>query len=205
MNERRPTQHELDVTGFRDACLGICPGCKREDQSLFLGGGSIEQGRVSPVTYSCGTCIIEMARNQRSMIPVILESPYSGDITANTYYLQRCILDCLARGETPYASHQMLTDALVDADPEQRELGIQSGLEWHWHAHHGVVYVDRGISRGMVLGVRHMIFTARKRIVIRMITKGLERNIFAQARDIFSSEECALKAGEDFKRMSAAC
>lgn len=61
---------------------------------------------------------------------VIIESPYKGDVARNKRYLQACIRDCLRRGESPYASHQMLTDALDDKDPEQRNLGIEAGLSW---------------------------------------------------------------------------
>lgn len=63
------------------------------------------------------------------MTPVVIESPYAGQVERNREYLQQCIRDCLARGETPYASHQMLTDALSDDDPEQRSEGIRAGLE----------------------------------------------------------------------------
>lgn len=80
---------------------------------------------------------------------VIIESPYAGDVERNKRYLQACIRDCLARGETPYASHQILTDALDDADPEQRVRGIEAGYGW-WDAAEAVVfYVDLGLSDGM--------------------------------------------------------
>jgi hypothetical protein len=80
---------------------------------------------------------------------VILESPYAGDVATNRAYLQRCIRDCLSRGEAPFASHQMYTDALDDSDPEQRKLGMLAGLRWLWCADAVVVYSDRGISPGM--------------------------------------------------------
>ena len=40
------------------------------------------------------------------------------------------IRDCIARGESPYASHQMLTEALDDTNPIERNAGIQAGLAW---------------------------------------------------------------------------
>lgn len=61
--------------------------------------------------------------------PVIIESPFKGWVSLNKAYLQACIRDTLNRGETPYASHQMLTDALDDGNPEERELGISAGLD----------------------------------------------------------------------------
>lgn len=64
------------------------------------------------------------------MIRVIIESPYAGDVERNKKYLQRCIRFCLRNGESPYASHQMLTEALDDNDPIQRHAGIAAGFAW---------------------------------------------------------------------------
>lgn len=97
---------------------------------------------------------------------VIIESPYRGDVTRNTRYLRACIRDCLKRGESPYASHRMLTDALNDDDPEERAIGIEAGLAWrhamspvfrndgaiigYSPARH-VFYLDIGATTGMLL------------------------------------------------------
>jgi hypothetical protein len=81
---------------------------------------------------------------------VVIESPFAGDVAANKAYLQRCIRDCLARAESPYASHQMLTEALDDSVPEQRALGIGAGLAFRLLAPNRVFYIDRGWSRGML-------------------------------------------------------
>lgn len=88
-------------------------------------------------------------------IPVILESPYAGDVEGNLAYLQRCIRDSLGRGEAPFASHLLYTQALDDRDPAQREAGIRAGFAWRMRAVKTVVYGDRGISRGMQLGIEH--------------------------------------------------
>lgn len=89
---------------------------------------------------------------------VIIESPYKGDVSRNKRYLQACIRDCIKRGESPYASHQMLTDALDDNDPEQRKIGISAGLAWRkalYISNTGlrrvtpVFYFDLGWSDGM--------------------------------------------------------
>lgn len=61
------------------------------------------------------------------MTPCIIESPYAGDVARNKAYLQLCIRWCDDRNMTPYASHQMLTDAFDDTDPVQRERGILLG------------------------------------------------------------------------------
>ena len=89
----------------------------------------------------------------RRMIPVILESPYAAGngrtVAQNEAYLNACIHDCLRRGESPYASHRMLTSALDDTIPRERELGIRAGFTWAAFAQAVVVYVDHGISAGM--------------------------------------------------------
>ena len=83
------------------------------------------------------------------MILVIVESPYAGNVERNLAYLEACLLDCLKRGESPYASHKMLTTCLDDNDPEQRKLGIEAGLAWCRKADDRIFYVDRGWSFGM--------------------------------------------------------
>lgn len=81
---------------------------------------------------------------------VIIESPYAGDVEQNKAYLQRCIRDCFERGEAPFASHQMYTDSLIDDDPGERSLGIEAGFEWAGQANLVAVYVDLGVSDGMI-------------------------------------------------------
>jgi hypothetical protein len=89
--------------------------------------------------------------------PIIIESPLRGatgsdeEYEANKRYLQRCIRDCLSRGETPYASHQMLTSALDDKIPEQRKLGIEAGLAMRRFFPMRAFYLDLGMSEGMTL------------------------------------------------------
>jgi hypothetical protein len=93
----------------------------------------------------------------RKMRLVILESPFAGDLERNRIYLDRCIRDCLARGESPYASHRMLTSALDDLDPVQRKAGIEAGFAWRKAADATVVYRDYGTSRGMQAGIDHAV------------------------------------------------
>lgn len=87
---------------------------------------------------------------------VVIESPYAGNIVENMKYARRCALDCLERGEAPYASHLFFTQPglLNDDDPNQRKLGIEAGLVWGRSADLVAVYVDRGVSHGMVQGIR---------------------------------------------------
>ncbi|MDD5749435.1 MAG: hypothetical protein PHO91_01450 [Patescibacteria group bacterium] len=89
---------------------------------------------------------------------VIIESPFAGtpeEVATNIQYARACLLDCLKRGEAPFASHLLYTQegVLDDTVPEQRRLGIEAGLAWGQKATATVVYLDRGISQGMVQGI----------------------------------------------------
>lgn len=90
---------------------------------------------------------------------VIVESPYAGDaatIEANVEYARDAVRDSLLRGEAPIASHILYTQPgiLDDTIPTERQLGIDAGLAWRDVAAASVVYVDRGISRGMEYGIK---------------------------------------------------
>lgn len=96
---------------------------------------------------------------------VIVESPYAGSsrwrIVAfcqrmqNRKYARAAVRDSLSRGEAPIASHLLYTQRgiLRDADPVERQWGIDAGLAWRAVAEASVVYTDRGISKGMAYGV----------------------------------------------------
>lgn len=88
---------------------------------------------------------------------VVVESPYSGDVDLHLRYLRAALRDCALRGESPYASHGLLTQpgVLDDLDPEERRLGISLGCEWREVAHATVFYTDLGWSNGMREGLRH--------------------------------------------------
>jgi hypothetical protein len=91
------------------------------------------------------------------MKPVILESPFAGDVSMNIDYLRKCMRDCLIRGEAPFASHGLYTQCgvLRDEMPEERKLGIEAGFAWRSLCDTTVVYTDRGISSGMKYGIDH--------------------------------------------------
>lgn len=88
---------------------------------------------------------------------VIIESPYAGDVGRNVRYARAAMLDCLNRGEAPFASHLLYTQrgVLNDLDTKERRLGIAAGLAWGAKADATVVYVDLGVSDGMMIGVGH--------------------------------------------------
>ncbi len=86
---------------------------------------------------------------------VIIESPFSGDVDGNRKYLRECLRDSLDRGEAPFASHGLYTWVLDDTIPEERNKGIQAGFAWGEKAELIAVYEDRGISRGMAMGIKN--------------------------------------------------
>jgi len=81
---------------------------------------------------------------------VIIESPYSGEIERNKAYLRVCMLDSIAKGEAPCASHKLYPDVLNDDDPDERRLGIELGFAWLQVASLVAFYTDLGWSPGMV-------------------------------------------------------
>lgn len=99
---------------------------------------------------------------------VIIESPFAGDVEANTAYLKKAILHSLSRGESPYASHGFFTHFLDDTIAEERKTGILAGLAWSSAAEQVIYYLDRGMSGGMRFALeKHT--QANRDIKIRLI------------------------------------
>lgn len=94
---------------------------------------------------------------------VIVESPFAGDVKENIRYARAAVRDSLLRGEAPIASHLLYTQEgiLNDDVPEERQHGIDAGLAWGDVADASVVYIDKGISRGMEYGIKRAISEAR--------------------------------------------
>src|SRR5574344_336620 len=82
---------------------------------------------------------------------VIIESPFAGNVQENILYARMAVRDSLLRGEAPIASHLLYTQEgiLNDDIPQERQLGIDAGLEWKSVANKHVFYTDYGMSRGM--------------------------------------------------------
>lgn len=120
----------------------------------------------------------------RSNRLVVVESPYAGDVEANVAYAKRCVLDCLHRGESPYASHLFFTqpDLLDDLDPEQRRIGIEAGLAWGAAASLVCFYVDRGWSSGMRQGYLAAI-TRGTPVEIRSLVRVVSMYEYADAHE----------------------
>lgn len=91
------------------------------------------------------------------MIPIILESPYSGNVPLHLCYLRACMRDCLLRGEAPFASHGLYTQPGVLRDDvlAEREQGIAAGFVWREHAAYTVFYINLGWSAGMLRAKMH--------------------------------------------------
>lgn len=90
-----------------------------------------------------GDCAYCSALNQRER-----ESDLHGR------YLDACLLDCLRRGESPFASHGLYTrpGVLDDMKPHERAYGISAGFAWRRAADATVFYTDLGWSSGMKTG-----------------------------------------------------
>jgi hypothetical protein len=80
---------------------------------------------------------------------IFLISPLRGEYEANLAFAKRCAIECLVRGENPFAPHLYFTQFLDDSDPKDRQLGMTAGREWMVCCAAAVCYVDRGISSGM--------------------------------------------------------
>src|SRR3990167_4847849 len=91
---------------------------------------------------------------------VILESPFKGEnweaTEENIRFARLCGHDCFLRSETFCASHLLYTQehVLDDKVSEERKLGIEGGFAWKEVSDATVVYINRGISKGMDLGIK---------------------------------------------------
>jgi hypothetical protein len=109
-------------------------------------------------------------------IPVLLESPYAGDIDRNVRYARKAMHDCFLRGEAPFASHLLYTQpgVLDDTNPTERTLGIEAGLVWGAFAVCTVVYCDLGLSHGMHIGIERAQHEGRP-VQYRYLGEGWDR------------------------------
>lgn len=111
---------------------------------------------------------------------VIIESPYAGYVDRNLAYARCCLLDSLKRGEAPIASHLLYTQVLDDTIPEEREQGINAGLEWRLVARGAVFYIDFGYSSGMEAALK--VYDYEK---IPYVTRILPAEVLAQINAAF--------------------
>lgn len=94
------------------------------------------------------------------MRTVLIESPLQHGTeheAANLAYLDACIADCFARSEAPYCSHKLYPGVLDDKDPHERLLGMSAGWAIGERLDGWIFYLDRGVSGGMLGGLRHVL------------------------------------------------
>jgi len=139
--------------GAAAAALGEASAGEGEmsDEKVIPGHVGYSPDYKSDFPVSEAPATLATTRKARSFRRVILESPFAGDVDRNLRYLRACIRDCLQRGDSPYASHGLLTQpgVLDDTIPEERKLGIAAGSAWLDGAEAVVVYTDLGTSPGM--------------------------------------------------------
>lgn len=124
---------------------------------------------------------------------VVIESPYAGNVDENLKYARLCAVDCLRRGEAPYASHLITTQFLDDNNSEERKVGMSVGFAWGEVCDYVVVYTDLGISNGMIQGTE-VAAKNGKQIFLRKLPLDL-------IRKLVDSKECPecfedMRAGE---------
>lgn len=82
---------------------------------------------------------------------VCVESPYADNVRRNVGYARRAVLDCLSRGEAPFAGHLLYTQrgVLDDSIAADRRLGISAHLAFLKRCDLVCFYTDYGWSHGM--------------------------------------------------------
>jgi hypothetical protein len=116
---------------------------------------------------------------------VIVESPFAGNWfirRRNIKYARRAMLDSLKRGEAPFLSHLLYTQVLNDSIQEQRNQGIDAGLEWAEKAELTAIYDDYGISKGMSIG---KLDADDNRRLIRYRSIGKNPSLFRKISELF--------------------
>ncbi len=92
----------------------------------------------------------------------ILESPFSNSnaviFNENYYYLCMCARKMMIDDDhSPLFFHALYTQFLNDDVQEERNIGLYRSFNWHTHGDAKVYAIDRGISKGMILGAEDAI------------------------------------------------
>ncbi len=137
---------------------------------------------------------------------VIIESPYAGAVPRNLAYLRACMADSLGRGEAPYASHGLYTQAgvLDDTKPEERRTGMMAGFAWNERADATVVYQDFGISPGMAEGVKNA-RTVGRFVEFRRLEKEVVARCITEAARVSTSVHLCAVCGVGLQTSVAHC
>ena len=85
---------------------------------------------------------------------VVVESPFAGGFI-NVRYARECLRDCIDRGESPFASHLLYAQKglLDDNILDERKKGLEAAHAWLEVADSVCIYMDLGVTPGMVLGI----------------------------------------------------
>lgn len=104
--------------------------------------------------------VVAKAQHPSHKARVLIESPLSAPsktgLGLNQLYGRAALRDSLLRGEAPMASHLLYAQTFVldDTDPVEHEIGMLAGFSWLPLVERVVVYIDRGITKGMKEGIR---------------------------------------------------
>jgi len=77
------------------------------------------------------------------------EEDHKREYEENVAYARAAMLDCIQRGEAPFASHLLYTQVLDDAEADERKTGMRAGMHIGDAMDARVVYIDLGVSVGM--------------------------------------------------------
>lgn len=106
--------------------------------------------------FECVRCFVKTNSRRGMPARTVVDCQKAGlapcSFKRNIRYAQLCLLDCLRRGEAPFASHLLYPQVFDDKNDLEREFGIAAGLEWGAFADVCAVYVDFGVSPGMSRG-----------------------------------------------------
>ncbi len=127
--------------------------------------------------------------HQPARTRVLIESPFAGatpeETALNVRYLRACMRHSFIHcHEYPFASHALYTlpGILDDTVASERALGIEAGLVWGAWAEATIVYLDRGLSKGMRQGILRakcegrLIINRRLPAMYRMVLNGDGQN-----------------------------
>lgn len=108
---------------------------------------------------------------------VIVESPFAGGFS-NVRYARECLRDCIDRSESPFAAHLLYTQKglLDDNISSERKKGLEAAHAWLEVADSVCVYMDLGVTSGMVLGIVRAV-RLKKQIRLRWIRNSKREEI----------------------------
>lgn len=108
--------------------------------------------------------VLRVTRQQRRtallVTPFMAEDPSKA--ARMVRYALRATRDSLNKGEAPLASHLFFSEVLNIRNPIERDIGLQSQLNWMKACDVVVVYLDFGITPAMQVAINNAILRHRK-------------------------------------------